>query len=447
MPTGGTTGWVRTAQVLGVATVTAYVLVVQWATSLPDATAWRGLFFTPLILLLGLHWIVRATRRDDRAIRKLLVTAFLLKGVATVARWALTGGSDAGVYDNEGTRLAESYRQGDFGAEIGREFIGTGFIRVLTGVVYTFTGPSIIVGYAFYSFLGFWGLYFFFRAFETGVAYGNIRRYALFVLLLPSTLFWPSGLGKDAWMTFGLGLAAYGSALLLTRRPGWVVPLSVGLLVTGVVRPPITAALVAGLAAAVAIRRAPRTGDPLAPLRRVAAVGGVVVLALFVLGRASEFLGVQDVSAGEMEQATALTVRRTSQGGSAFQAEPVSSPLDMPEAILTVLFRPFLHEASSPTVLVAAIEGTFLLLLCVIAAPRLRGLVTNIRTSPYLLLCVVFVMVFAYGYSSIANFGILTRQRVQVLPFFLVFLALPRPRAAPPRPVQHQPVEYKELSR
>jgi hypothetical protein len=35
---------------------------------------------------------------------------------------------------------------------------------------------------------------------------------------------------------------------------------------------------------------------------------------------------------------------------------------------------------------------------------------------------------FVIAFSSIGNFGILTRQRTQVFPFVLVLLAVPRPR-------------------
>jgi hypothetical protein len=50
---------------------------------------------------------------------------------------------------------------------------------------------------------------------------------------------------------------------------------------------------------------------------------------------------------------------------------------------------------------------------------------------------VAFVLVysglFVVAFSSIANFGILARERTQLLPFFLVLLAVPasRPRPAP----------------
>jgi hypothetical protein len=37
-------------------------------------------------------------------------------------------------------------------------------------------------------------------------------------------------------------------------------------------------------------------------------------------------------------------------------------------------------------------------------------------------------MMFVFAFSSIGNFGIMTRQRTQVFPFVLVLLCLPMPR-------------------
>jgi len=42
----------------------------------------------------------------------------------------------------------------------------------------------------------------------------------------------------------------------------------------------------------------------------------------------------------------------------------------------------------------------------------------------------VYSLLFVFAFSSIANFGILARERTQVLPFFLVLLAVPAARRA-----------------
>jgi hypothetical protein len=109
----------------------------------------------------------------------------------------------------------------------------------------------------------------------------------------------------------------------------------------------------------------------------------------------------------------------------------------MPWATVSVLFRPFVFEAHNAQAMLAALEGTTLLALL---ARRVRDLgphLRNIRNEPYLILCIVYVLLFVYAFSSFSNFGILTRQRVQVLPFVLVFLALPLQRE--PRAPRRQP--------
>ncbi len=48
------------------------------------------------------------------------------------------------------------------------------------------------------------------------------------------------------------------------------------------------------------------------------------------------------------------------------------------------------------------------------------------------MLCLIYTLVFVYAFSTFANFGILTRERVMVLPFVLVLFALPKPVGAQP---------------
>jgi hypothetical protein len=59
---------------------------------------------------------------------------------------------------------------------------------------------------------------------------------------------------------------------------------------------------------------------------------------------------------------------------------------------------------------------------------------------------VVYGLLFVVAFSSIGNFGIIARERVQLLPFFLVLLAAPGvaarrppPPAPTPKPLQRSP--------
>jgi hypothetical protein len=96
--------------------------------------------------------------------------------------------------------------------------------------------------------------------------------------------------------------------------------------------------------------------------------------------------------------------------------------------IPTILFRPFPWEAHTGFALVATVEGMLLLALVLYRWRRLvRGLATSTRNS-YLTLIITYMFLFIVIFSGISNFGILVRQRVQLLPFLFMLIAYLAPR-------------------
>ena len=217
----------------------------------------------PALLLISLPILAKmGTALEQPWFFGLAVTALVVKLLAALARYWVAfvlyhGAADAASYNSVGSRLATSYREGLFNVPLGSGGLGTQFIQAVTGVVYAITGPSLIGGYLVYSWLGFWGLLLFYRAFHLAVPGGHHRRYALMVFFLPSLLFWPSGIGKEAWMTLGLGLCAYGVALLLAGRRSGVPVLALGMLATAAVRPHVTLLVAGALVVAYALRPVP----------------------------------------------------------------------------------------------------------------------------------------------------------------------------------------------
>lgn len=68
-----------------------------------------------------------------------------------------------------------------------------------------------------------------------------------------------------------------------------------------------------------------------------------------------------------------------------------------------------------------------MLLLGILVAGR-RRLLTWVKTlmkRPYLVYCLVFTFTFIIAFSYIANFGILPRQRTQMLPLMLTIASMP----------------------
>jgi hypothetical protein len=69
-----------------------------------------------------------------------------------------------------------------------------------------------------------------------------------------------------------------------------------------------------------------------------------------------------------------------------------------------------------------------LLGLTVASGRRLRRLPRALWENPYVSYAFVYSALFVLAFSNFANFGILARQRVQLLPLFLVLLAMPADR-------------------
>lgn len=416
-----------------IAAVGGFVGLLGWAVEHTTYDTWGGVLVSLVIVLGSLPMVMFLARREeDRRVARLLPWALLLKLAASLVRLAVAFGvydgvADAGTYHSAGELLAPMYRRGDFSGDVGK-FIGTGFLKVLTGLVYTVTGTTKLGGFMVFSLMGFWGLYLFYKAFCLACPEGDRWRYALLVFLLPSLLFWPSSIGKEAWMTLTLGLATYGAARILTRSRGGFALLVVGLAGTVAVRPHVSALLMVSLVVAYLLRRPPSGPTLLSPVAKLAGVIALGVALVLVVGQTKELFGVKDsFDAEAVSQVLDRARTQTSNARSTFGGKNATnlSPSRFPSALVSVVFRPFPWEATNPLAFVASLEGTILLGLFIVGRRRVVGAVRSMLRTPYVVLCVCYSVLFVYGFSSFANFGVLTRQRVQVFPFLLALLALP----------------------
>jgi hypothetical protein len=162
---------------------------------------------------------------------------------------------------------------------------------------------------------------------------------------------------------------------------------------------------------------------------KVLVLGLLIAASAVLVVRTDRFLRDAGVGDGGFDQALSGTTERTSQGGSAFVPSVATSPVRLPAATVTVLFRPLIPEAHNTEALFAALEGTALLAWSVWRWRWIWAAIRSMRRQPYVAFAVVYVGIFIVAFSSIANFGLLARQRVQMLPLYLVVLSIP-PRTA-----------------
>jgi hypothetical protein len=413
--------------------VVAYGCSLLYALAKASPAVWGALLLVPVLVGITAPLCRAAARQQaDPRLARLLMVALVLKMVGACIRYAVAfdvygGSADAKAYDKAGRVLASSFRAGhlDFGQGAIKN---THFIEVVTGFVYTIIGPTQLGGFFVFSWLGFLGLYFFYRAFALAVPDGDHRRYALVLFFVPSLLFWSSSIGKEAWMTLTLGMVAYGAARAFTRRPFGFVFLGLGLWGTEVVRPHMALLILAGLLPAYLLRRSPtfaknKKKQSLKIIGAVALVGAIVV----TIGGVEQRFKVNSADSAAANTVFNQTQDQTTQGGSSFTPSRVHSPVQFPMAFLTVLFRPFPYEASTTQGVVSALEGGFLMLLTLLSIKRLARVPKEMITTPFIMFALIYTLVFIYAFSTIGNFGILVRQRVQVYPLFFALLALPRP--------------------
>jgi hypothetical protein len=415
-------------------------LIRQKVESIADYDVWGGLVTGAVLAIISSYVLVRLARKDpDPRLGLILVLAFLVKQVGTFIRYYVVVdllGGDALGYHEAGKALAPALRSFDFGSPAFETFVpnaisGTAFIRLATGFVYAIVGTSRLGGFMVFSSLGFWGLYLSFRAFRIAVPEGNHRRMALLLFLTPSLVFWPSSLGKESWLIFCIGLTLYGAARMFAHLPFGVPVLALGLFASAIVRPHLTVLLLAALILARMVGRGTRRRDHgfiRRAARQILLIGFVLGAVVMTVGRASSFFNLDDIDGHSLTAVLDETERRSSQGDSAFEPPRVTSPIGLPAALVTVLFRPFPHEAHNLQARVSALEGMVLLALTIASWKQLRQLPRLMRRYPMIAYVAAFVLLFVVAFSAVGNFGILARQRTQVLPMLFMLLSLPAVR-------------------
>ena len=384
-----------------------------------------------LLIVVGiLLLILSISVRTASPIRTLLNVGVLISCAGSLAYLYLIGiyygGGDYLLYWRGGLQYASILTEGDW-ARAQTEFWnsgrwwGTAFTIHMSGALLAVIGPTLAGAFLVFGLLGYGGTLCIWQAARRSFPTLDTKRYLLWLVLYPSLWFWPGALGKDAVVLLGIGLATLG----LTERNGrtrWVL-LALGLVAVFAIRPQVAATLAFALIA----------GHWLAAINQfslVRAAQGVALLAggSWVVLMAGGQMGVELFDSNAVSEYVEGRASVTQTGGGAIAgADEGVSPWLAP---INTMFRPFPWEASGPTGLLASLE---MLLLWGVALRRrreVRAFIRAYRHTPLIWMSLLFVLAYATALGmAIGNFGILTRQRVHILPFLLLFVVGPRKRA------------------
>jgi hypothetical protein len=379
------------------------------------------------LLILGtLPWIARLSQGEvDRKIANLLLLGLLLKiGCVWLRIWLpmyyYGSLADAGDYLNSANALAAHWRAGEFDLAplVDVSASGSRNMDVIAGFVSYLVGPSLYSQSVVFSWLGFCGGVFFFRAFRIAFPAARPTTYLGLVIFAPSMLFWSSTISKEAVMCLCLGLSALGAAALLHERRHAYAYLGVGTVGEMLIRPHVGAMLLLAVYAAFFLRRVEvrRTGHGVRTVLTWALLLAAGVVTYRVLGAFFHLAG--DWSIDSIDNVHSTVSKDTGDG--AGQAWTIGGALrGTPIALVTVLLRPFPPEARSPLMLLSALEGSILAWVLFRMRIHRSGLLTRIRHEPFLIFASLYVVMFCASFSAIDNLGLLVRERIQVLPFAL----------------------------
>lgn len=399
-----------------------------------DYDIWGAFVVGPLALLACVAACRRVARTsgDPHIATFLLGAAFLKVIVGPLLRYGTAQQfygriADAARYDEAGAALAPLFRRGITGdlGQIG----GTRFIEILSGLVQAVIGNTRLGTYLVFSLLGFFGLLMLYLAFCEGFPRGDRRLFRLLLFLTPTMWYWPSSIGKEAFMLLCLGAATLGTVRLFSGRLSGIVLGGLGIWGTAVVRPHGTLIFFCGFAlAAIPLAHAARqAGAPkISGPKRWLTVGLTIAAFAFVpaaLNAVEEFLRIDDLNVDSAETAFDEVSRRTSQGGSEFRVGSTFSPAGFAIGLVTVLLRPFAWETPGAQGLLSSAEISILFGILAVAAFHRAPGIWALRTNRLLRFCVGYTIAFATAYASVGNFGILARQRSLLLPFVMMAVA------------------------
>lgn len=297
---------------------------------------------------------------------------------------------------------------------------GTPFITMLAGLVIYFV-PSYACVAALFALVSYWGQYFLYRAFRVALPQGDPYEMALLIFLLPSLCFWSATVGKEAVILLGIGLCAFGFARASSHAdPSGYLVVGIGLALAGLVRPHIAAML--GLALASAISLSSTKRGIVGMLNKFIGIPLILVGTFYIVRQAQATVGAGDFSSGVSSVQKISTV--SGGGGSGFSGSLTTRILFAP----FLMFRPFPWEITSAIAAVASLEGTALAILFWRRRKSIWYAVQNWR-NPFIIFIFAFTIQFAVVFSAaISNFGILTRERIMLLPIVVMLICLPPAR-------------------
>ena len=292
---------------------------------------------------------------------------------------------------------------------------------------------SLIVGC--FSYIGLWKFYrllnILYPGYEKGLAY--------IVLFLPSIAFWGSGIMKDSYTVSSACWLTYNFYMVLILRKKVLVNaifLLLNLFIIINMKPYVILSLLPGIILWLNSAYLKKIKNIFLKILILPLISVVILLTgFYVFQNLSTLMGVYGEVDSAIEQAQVIRsdLLRVDQYGSnnydvgKFDGSLISLVSVAPNAIFTALFRPFLWEIGSPTMVFSAIENFILIVFTFFTLIRVSPftVLSTLIKEPFLFYCLIFSLLFAFGVGIAGtNFGAMVRYKTPLMPFFFSMIYL-----------------------
>jgi hypothetical protein len=254
------------------------------------------------------------------------------------------------------------------------------------------------------------------------------------LMVVPSVVFWTSGLIKEAFVVGFLGLACRGLAGIARRRLTAIFLLVPAIIGIGVTKSYVLIALTFGVTGWLYARRPIKFGMASKILAAVVGVAGILLVMRafpeYGSGLAAS-VSRQQVNFAQVQGGTDTALGNDEDADMSLAGQLRFLPL----ALVNAFARPFLFDAHNAASLVAAVEITVVLVLIgSLFRHGARRILGEVRQRPPLMFAALFVLSFSVGVGlTTRNLGSLSRYRVPAFPLYVALAVALRARLTAPR--------------
>lgn len=261
------------------------------------------------------------------------------------------------------------------------------------------------------------------------------------IFLIPSVVFWGSGILKDSYTmaatlwfisSFYYIIIKFDKSKLISS----IIYAIISIFIFITIKPYILFALIIGLAIWFVFGYIQKIRNP---FFRVFALPILLVLA--TVGGGAALIKATESSGGfysspeaMMERAVVIQndLKQDYYGENTFDigrfdASYTGILSKAPIAIVSGLFRPFIWEASGPTLMMSALENIFIMVLLIIAilGRGIRNFFKQLSSNHYLVFSFTFTIILSLMVGlTTANFGALVRYKIPYMPFIITSLLI-----------------------